>query len=97
MTAMHWLLQYRYVDDILERRTPHRSEHLALAQAAAERGELLLAGAAGDPPDRAVFLWVGDDPSAAQAFVTADPYQGAGLVTSWELQPINLVVGGDQV
>jgi uncharacterized protein len=91
---MHWLLEYRYVDDILDRRSPHRQGHLELVQAAADRGDLLLAGAAGDPPDRAVFLWTGADTSAVDAFVAADPYQEAGLVTSWELLPIHLVVGG---
>jgi len=91
---MNWLLEYRYVHDMLERRTPHRPGHLELMQAAAARGDLLLAGAAGEPPDRAVLVWSGDDTSAVEAFVAADPYQAAGLVTSWELLPINLVVGG---
>ena len=92
---MHWLLEYHYEgDDILERRAPHRPGHLDLITAAVGRGELLLCGAAGDPPDRAVFIWTGDDTSAAEAFVAADPYQSAGIVASWELLPINLVAGG---
>ncbi len=47
----HWLLSYELAPDYLARRARFRDEHLALAWAAADRGELLLAGAAGDPID----------------------------------------------
>ena len=57
MGAMHWLLLYELVDDYLERRTALRPEHLGLAEAAHERGELLMAGALADPADRAVLVF----------------------------------------
>jgi uncharacterized protein len=47
------VLEYALVEDYLERRAALREEHLALARAAHERGELLLAGALPDPFDRA--------------------------------------------
>ena len=50
---MHLLLEYTLADDYLERRAALREDHLALARAAHERGELLLAGALPDPYDRA--------------------------------------------
>lgn len=90
---MHWLLTYDLVDDYLERRAPLRGDHLALAQAAHERGELVLAGALADPADRAVLVFQGDDRSVAEGFATADPYVEAGLVTRWEVRPWTVVIG----
>ena len=51
---MHLLLEYTLADDYLERRAALRDDHLGLARAAHERGELLLAGALPDPYDRAL-------------------------------------------
>jgi uncharacterized protein len=90
---MHWLLTYDLVDDYLERRAPLRGDHLALAQAAHERGELVLAGALADPADRAVLVFQGDDRSVAEGFASADPYVEAGLVTRWEVRPWTVVIG----
>ncbi|PTB25918.1 hypothetical protein C9I56_25735 [Paraburkholderia caribensis] len=46
---MHYLLIYDVSSDYLERRAEFRGAHLKLAWAAAERGELHLAGALADP------------------------------------------------
>lgn len=91
----YWVLEYRVVEDYVERRSQFRSEHLEGARAAHERGELLLAGALADPPDRALLIWRGDDASAAEQFATEDPYVRNGLVTSWSVRPWTVVVGGD--
>jgi len=88
------LLEYQLVSDYLERRGEVRDEHLALAKAAAERGEIALAGALADPADRALLVFTGDDASVAERFAEADPYVKAGLVTSWSARPWNVVVGG---
>ena len=90
---MHWLLLYDLVDDYLDRRAPLRPEHLGLAEAAHERGELVMAGALADPPDRAVLVFRGDDPSAAEAFAAADPFVREGLVRSWEVRAWTVVIG----
>jgi uncharacterized protein YciI len=37
-----WLLQYHYVPDILEKRGPHRAEHLAGLNQAAAEGTMVL-------------------------------------------------------
>ena len=92
---MHWIVFYDLVDDYLERRTPLRDEHLGLARAAHERGEMLLGGALADPADQAVIVFTGDDPSAAEAFVAADPYVREGLVRSWRIRPWTVVIGGE--
>jgi uncharacterized protein len=89
---MHWLLTYELVDDYLERRAALRAEHLGLAEAAHDRGELVLAGAL-DPPDRALLVFQADDRAVPEAFAAADPYVRAGLVTRWEVQAWTVVIG----
>lgn len=89
---MHHLLFYTFAyQDHAVRREPYRADHLAHAQAAANRGELLLAGALADPMDRAVLLFTTAD--AATAFAEADPYVLGGLVKSWEVRTWTTVVG----
>jgi hypothetical protein len=90
---MHYLLMYDLVPDYLERRAEYREAHLKLAWAAAERGELLLAGALAEPTDGAVLLFEGDSPAAAEAFARADPYVLSGLVARWRVREWTTVVG----
>jgi hypothetical protein len=89
---MHLLLEYSLADDYLERRAALREEHLALARAAFERGELLLAGALPDPYDRALLVWTAER-QVVEDFVARDPYVVHGLVTGWTIRPWNVVVG----
>lgn len=90
---MHYLLLYDLVPDYVERRGAYRDEHLKLAWAAVERGELQLAGALTEPVDTAVLLFEGDSSAAAEAFAKADPYVRAGLVTRWRVREWMTVVG----
>lgn len=90
---MHYLLFYDAAPDYLERRPAFRGQHLALARAAVERGELVLGGAMGDPVDGALLLFRGESPVAAEAFANADPYVTNGLVTRWRIRPWQTVVG----
>lgn len=90
---MYLALIYQVVDDYLERRVPFRAEHLALARAASERGELVLGGAFADPPDQAVLVFEGSDRSVAERFAEADPYVRNGLVKSWRVREWTVVVG----
>lgn len=92
---MLWLLLYDLPDDYLERRTPLRDEHLALARAAHERGDLVMAGALADPPDQAILVFRGETAAVAEAFASADPYVAQGAVVSWRVRPWTVVVGGD--
>ncbi|WP_144639146.1 YciI-like protein [Bordetella genomosp. 13] len=90
---MHFLLFYDVVPDYVVRRAAWREEHLTLARQAAQRGELVLAGALADPTDGAVLLFQGDSPAAAEAFAAADPYVREGLVTHWRVRAWTTVVG----
>lgn len=87
------LLTYDYVEDILERRAPHRDAHLAHIREFSARRGLVVAGAVGDPPSGGVFAFESDaEPAAeAEAFAQADPYVRAGLVASRRIEPWNLV------
>jgi uncharacterized protein YciI len=89
----YYLLEYVLVDDYLARRASLRESHLALAQAAHDRGDLVLAGALAEPPDRAVLLWRTEDRSIVERFAEADPYVLKGLVTSWTVRPWTVVIG----
>ncbi len=90
-TGPHTLLFYDYVADVLERRAPHRAAHLARIDEWIATGALLMAGATGDPPTGAVFVFadVGDDEVAR--FADGDPYREAGLVTGRKVVPWTVV------
>lgn len=89
----HLLLEYRLSAEYLERRPEFRAEHLALLEAATQRGELILGGALPDPFDRALMVWREDAVEAIETFVAADPYVRHGLVESWTVRLWNTVIG----
>jgi uncharacterized protein YciI len=89
----YFLLRYELVDDYVARRAPLRDEHLGLARAAFERGELLLAGALADPVDGALLVFSAPNRSVVEAFAHADPYVASGLVTRWEVREWTVVIG----
>jgi uncharacterized protein len=89
----HYLLFYEAGDDYAARRAPFRQLHLDHAWAAEQRGELVLAGALGDPIDGAVFLFQGADAEAAERFALEDPYVVNGVVKQWRVRPWLTVVG----
>ena len=91
----YFLLLYDVVGDYLERRGEFREEHLALADAARERGELVMAGALAEPADSAVLVFRCDESSVAERFAEADPYVRNGLVTRWRVRPWTVVIGDD--
>jgi uncharacterized protein YciI len=82
------VLFYEYVPDVVERRGPYREGHLALIRRWYEEGKIVLAGGLGDPVHAGLIVLRVDDPqAAAEEFVAEDPYQPAGLVTSWRVEP----------
>ncbi|SAK54760.1 YciI-like protein [Caballeronia pedi] len=92
---MHYLLIYDLCADYLERRGQFRDAHLAMAWAAVERGDIVLAGALDAPADRAMLLFHSDSPAAAEDFAKSDPYVTNGLVDRWEVRKWNTVVGAN--
>lgn len=89
---MHFALYYEYVPDVLEKRTPFRADHLALAREYHAGGKLLLAGAF-DPPSDGLFVFKVDSAADVEAFVARDPYVKNGVVTRHRIRPWNVVIG----
>ena len=84
-------LIYDYVEEMLERRTPHREEHLAHVSRWSADGRLAIAGALGDPPTGALFVFEVESPDEIEEFVDDDPYVHAELVVGHLVAPWNLV------
>lgn len=91
----HYLLFYDVVDDFEHRRLPFRQDHLSHAQAAVERGDLLLGGALTDPVDGAVLLFRAATRDIVEDFARNDPYVRNRLVTRWSVRKWTTVVGND--
>ena len=92
---MHYILFYEYAPDYLERRGEFRDQHMALAKASLDRGELFLGGAFANPADGAAIVFKGNTPRIAESFAKADPYVINGLVTSWNVREWTTVAGKD--
>jgi len=89
----YYALIYELVDDYMARRAAFRQEHLKLAAAAHDRGELAMGGAFADPPDKALLIFRGEDRNTAELFARNDPYVLNGLVKRWEVRPWTVVIG----
>jgi uncharacterized protein YciI len=89
----YFALIYDTVDDYVNFRAAHRDRHLALANQAVARGELLFGGAFAEPVDGALLIFQAADKSVVETFAQNDPYVINGLVARWEIRPWNVVVG----
>ena len=87
------LLHYRYVDNMLERRTPVRPLHLAHAAPYVQRGQLLLGGACPPAIKQALLVFRGLDRAGVGEFARKDPYVTNGLVEEWSVQDWAVVLG----
>lgn len=92
---MHYLLMYDYIEDYVPKRAAVRVEHLKLIQEAYDRGEIVIAGAFGDPYRGGMLVFRGESSKAAEAFANADPYVRTGVVSKWEVRPWLTVIGDD--
>ena len=88
----YFILLYDVVADYLERRQPFRPEHLDLATRAKDAGDLIAAGAFGEPVDGAALVFTRRN--AAEQFAETDPYVRESIVTRWRIRKWNVVVGG---
>lgn len=92
----YYALEYKTVNDFVNRRAPFRAEHLQLVLDAHQRGEITWAGALGDPPDGALLIFHIETPSVAEEFARTDPYVINGLVLESRVRRWHLVVGGER-
>ena len=89
----YYVLIYHLVDDYMIRRGKFREEHLKLAKELNERGEMILAGAFSDPPDKALLIFHVADKSVIEDFIRNDPYVKNGLIAKWEIRAWTVVIG----
>jgi uncharacterized protein YciI len=89
----YYVLIYQLVDDYITRRAQFREEHLRLAKESNHRGEMILAGAFSDPPDKALLIFRVADKSIIEDFIKKDPYVKNGLIAKWEIRPWTVVIG----
>lgn len=88
----YFAVDYEVVDRFVERRAPFREAHLGLIRGAHERGEIVMAGAVGQPPQGVLIVFKVATAAEAEDFVLHDPYVVNGLVTRWRIQPWHVVV-----
>ena len=90
--AIHQVLFYDYVENVVERRAPFREAHLSHARGYKDDGKLVMAGALGNPPTGAMFVFLADDPAEIDVFVASDPYVRNDIVTGHRVVPWNVVI-----
>lgn len=81
-----WLLTYKYVEGILDKRVPYREGHLGLANDLAAAGKMIAAGPLVDATGALFIFGTSQGQADAVQFVENDPYVKAGLVTSYEIK-----------
>jgi uncharacterized protein YciI len=94
---MHYLLFYDVVPDYATKRMAYRGSHLAYAQQAVDRGELILGGALANPIDSSILLFRASSPAIVEDFARGDPYVRNGVVTKWRVREWTTVIGHDAV
>jgi uncharacterized protein len=85
MSELLHLLVYEYVEDMTERRAPHRDAHLALIRRFHVADRLVIAGGIGVPVHGGLLAFREADD--AEAFAAEDPYNAAGLIVSSRVEP----------
>jgi uncharacterized protein YciI len=90
--VLHHALFYDYVEDVVAKRAPFRADHLAWARSWKAEGRIVMAGALGDPPHGALFVFLVDDPAQIEEFVAGDPYIAGAIVTGHRVVPWNVVI-----
>jgi uncharacterized protein YciI len=91
--VVYQVLFYDYVENAVERRAPHRADHLELVGQWKADGRLVSGGALGQPPTAAMLVFGVDDPAEVEAFVAVDPYVAGGVVTGHRIVPWTVVTG----
>ena len=85
----HYILKYSYVEDILNKRAPHRAAHISLAQEYKRDGRIIMGGALADLTGATVIFRSKED---IETFIRQDPYFNNGLVTDHQVAEWSVVV-----
>ena len=95
-STLYRALFYDYVENILEKRAPHREGHLQHAQNYINNKncELVLGGAFADNNvDGALIIFRTTNDKLVEEFANNDPYVINKLVTNYKIRPWTAVVG----
>jgi uncharacterized protein len=85
MSELLHLLVYEYVEDMAERRAPHRDAHLELIRRYQAEDRLVIAGGIGVPVHGGLLAF--REAADAEAFAAEDPYKAADLITGSRVEP----------
>lgn len=88
-----YLLEYHYVENMLERRTPHRAAHLNYANDFVKKNILIAGGAILPEVDRGVLVLKAESKATVEDFAKSDPYVKNGLVKNYTVKEWAVVVG----
>ena len=91
--AKLYVLQYDFVADGVEKRKPHRADHLAYIGKQAEKGNVVLAGAVNDPPTGGILILRNLSLAEIEQLAKDDPYITNGVVNNFTVKPYLAVVG----
>jgi uncharacterized protein YciI len=87
-----FILQYKYVENMVEKRKSCRELHLKFAQDYLEKGLIVSAGAFIPDLEGALFIFKSTK-SEIENFVQSDPYFINGLVPDYSIKEWNVVIG----
>eukprot|EP01040_Poterioochromonas_malhamensis_P013004 gene13004-14260_t len=90
-----FMLEYQYVENMLEKRGPIRPKHLDYAKTYVDKKLLVAGGALVPKVDRGIIVFRTSDQKLVEDFARGDPYVTGGLVTSWKVTEWMVVIGDE--
>lgn len=88
-----YVLEYKYVPNMLERRVPYREAHLKYAEAFVQRKVLLAGGAVLPEVHKGLLVFEAEGRDVVETFAKNDPYVVHGLVTHFDIGEWAIAVG----
>ena len=88
-----YVVQYDYVENLLEKRKPYRTSHLAHIGKQMEQGNVVLAGTVGNPPTEGLMIFRNLTSTEVEQLAQEDPYVINGVVKKFTVKPYLAVVG----
>ena len=96
ITPKLYVLQYEFVENVLEKRAPFREGHLAIFRKQVQDGNLVIGGVVDHPPKSSVAIFRHLTPEDIEQMVQQDPYGMNGIVTKYTIKPY-IAVAGDSL
>lgn len=93
ISTKKYILEYHYVENMLERRKPYRDAHLSYANGFVSRNILKAGGALLPSVSKGILLFEASDQNVVENFVRNDPYVKSGLVTKYDIGEWAIAVG----